>query len=96
MNKVKNWFKPPVFENDEEKTRSARLLNYILWAVFALTGYYLVTAPFTHADPTPLVVSSIILLVLLTLGLAVNKKGFVHQTASVFVTFFWVFFTIRA
>ena len=94
--KLESIFTPPVFENDEEKTHSAKLLNFILLTMIGLTLFYTITAPFTHDDPTPLLVTSIFLFTLWVGGLIFNKKGFVQQTAIVFVSIMWLAFTLIA
>jgi hypothetical protein len=42
VEKVKNFFKPPVFEGEEE-TRKAGILNIILWALIGASVSILIT-----------------------------------------------------
>lgn len=37
FSRIRQWLKPPVFSDDEDKTRTASLLNSILWGAFVVT-----------------------------------------------------------
>ena len=43
--RIRRWISPPVFEGDEDKSRTAILLNSILWFFMAAAGLYGLFAP---------------------------------------------------
>jgi PAS domain S-box-containing protein len=89
---------PPVFE-DEEKTRIARILSIILWAVIAVVSglifTWLVTeksyelGPYAFAANTVIVGTAICLLFLI-------RRGYVRIASFIFVFFLWGNITFQA
>jgi hypothetical protein len=51
---IKRLLAPPVFDEDEEKTRKAALLNILLVASFGLITIYLITIPLLLYKDSPL------------------------------------------
>ena len=41
----RQWFSPPVFDGDEDKTRVAALLNVLLWLFIVSAALYGLFAP---------------------------------------------------
>ncbi|MCP4415921.1 MAG: PAS domain S-box protein [Chloroflexi bacterium] len=82
----------PIFE-DEDKTRSASVLHLIVLILFALTLIFTVAAPFTHADPTPIWLTSLILIPLWALALAQIRQGNVKLVSILLITTLWLFFS---
>ena len=88
---IKLWLAPPVFENDEEKTRIARLLNTIL---LVYLGVVLMISFSLPLSDTSLMVSTlpILTMAMLTVGpLFLMRLGHVRLAAGIFISAMWVF-----
>lgn len=83
---LKRLFSPPVFPEDEEKTRLARLLNVILWIVILLVGAFSAFALFITPRAGRLLIEllalglSVLMLILLRRG-AVRTAGLMLSIA---------------
>lgn len=93
INRVRYWFAPPVFE-DEEKTRLAALLNTILLAYivagFVIAGSMLLIAPESIARSLTVVVAT-----LLAIGeWLLMRRGYVRLTSWLLVSGLWVMSTV--
>jgi GAF domain-containing protein len=93
---VKSIFAPPVFEGDEEKTRTAALLNILLWVVF---WAIIVAAPFQIMDAPEaailIVIASYGLVALPVLGLIwMSRRGHVQWASQLLVALIWAVTTI--
>jgi PAS domain S-box-containing protein len=88
------WLAPPVFEDDEEKTRKASLLNVILLALFAAVALY---GGFAPIEPTLWIRRAIILVpflsVILTLWWA-TRRGYVRFAGEAVVVAIWTMFSL--
>ncbi len=91
---IGHFLAAPVFEGDEDKTRTASLLNTILLTMLALAATFGIFSLITFPDPVPnLVAASVVVLVQLG-ALFVMRRGRV-QLASVLVSFAaWVIVTL--
>jgi GAF domain-containing protein len=94
---IKRWFAPPVFEDDEEKTRNAALLNALLWAVLggiALAASFL--AVFTSSVTA--LVGAIMLAVVSLLAVGgliwMTHRGRVRQAGALAAFLIWMATTI--
>jgi len=98
VSRVKNLLSPPVFEN-EEKTRMARILGIILWAIIAVVGAlivtWLVTGKSDELGPYAFVANGIIIFVSIGL-LFLIRSGHVKPAGLMFVIFLWVNVTFQA
>ncbi len=96
--RIKSMLTPPIFD-DEEKTRIARILSIILWAVIAVVSglifTWLVTqksyelGPYALAANTVIVGAAICLLFLI-------RRGYVRIASFIFVFFLWGNITFQA
>ncbi|NUM47953.1 MAG: PAS domain S-box protein [Anaerolineales bacterium] len=89
-----SWLSPPVFEEDENKTNRARLLNTILIALFTIAFLYLVFAPLEATlwqQRLTIIVPFLIAVLILWL---VMRRGYIRFTGHALVFFMWVMFTV--
>ena len=90
---IKEFFTPPTFENDEEKTRSAEILNTVLNSSY-ITLILLLVALSTGGTPKNI---TYIVIGLLFLMLALHfflKKGYVQRVGILLIVFLTLSITI--
>ena len=58
MASIKQWFAPPIFEGDEEKTRRARLLNAILIVVLIFMSLVILAELIDKRMPMGIIVAN--------------------------------------
>ncbi len=89
--RFKAMLSPPAFE-DEEKTRIARILGVILWAIIAVVGAliftWLVTGKSDELGPHAVVANGVIIAVSIGL-LFLIRRGHVKPAGLIFVIFVW-------
>ena len=81
-NRIRNWIKAPVFEDDREKTRKAALLNSIL---LVLGGSYLLMGavfPFTDLNLLQAFIAIASLEIFVVTNLFLLRRGHVRGTAT--------------
>ena len=87
---IKDLFSPPVFE-DEEKSRIARILGIILWAIVAVVGAmiftWLATGKSDELGPYAFLANGVIIAVSIGL-LFLIRRGHVKPAGLIFVDFF--------
>jgi hypothetical protein len=91
---IRQFFTPPVFPDDEDKTRTARVLYALLWNMLAVVALGALATIFVFVQKTG---ASIILFFLLAMTLvsgALAQRGNVRLASSLFVTGVWVVFTL--
>ncbi len=84
---ITTWFSPPVFENDEEKTRVAGLLNSILLFVIATTSLALPLL-FAFSEPTdrqPLLILVVPFILINIAAWAMMRRGQVSSASYLFL-----------
>ena len=90
---IQRWLDPPTFEENEDKTRAAMLLNIILWISIAAILLYGIFSP---TDPSLLgrrvSVMAVFLLALLFLKQMLNW-GYVRSTGILMIFMLWVLVT---
>ena len=84
---------PPVFEGDEDKTRTAHALNTVLLTILVVALLGAFAAPFV-ARPLDTVIIIVPLVVLASASLALMRSGRVRPAAGLFVFGLWVFITV--
>ena len=85
FNILKTFFKPPLFEGDEEKTRDARLLHQIVvvsWSLAVITAIVGLLNPSAGRFVVP---AGIILAVTLTTIMLLNRAGKVQLGSTILV-----------
>lgn len=94
---IRKLFAPPIFEDDEEKTRNAALLNILLWVVF---WAIIVASPFQVADSATLgaaIATAVVIAVfVLALGVLIwmSRQGHVRQASRLLATLVWAVTTV--
>ena len=91
--KIRRWLAPPIFEGNEEKSRSAGLLNIILWILILSAGIYGLFAPI---EPAILFRRALIILPLVAVLLILKQMvnwGYVRATGMLIVFVLWLTFT---
>jgi two-component system cell cycle sensor histidine kinase/response regulator CckA len=93
LTRTRKWLAPPVFE-DEDKTRTASLLNTILLSTLAIEVLVAIIIPFY--SPLPVASFSVLVIVALpTLGaLYAVRMGRVRLVSSLYVSAVWVLDTL--
>ena len=90
---IRQWFFPPFFAGDEDKTRVAALLNVIVWIFIIVAALYGLLAPI---EPEMRYRRAIIIipfvLVMLVMKQLVNW-GYTRLTGNLVVFFLWLMFT---
>ena len=93
LTKIRQWFAAPVFARDEEKSRSATLLNIILWILILSASVYGLLAPI---EPL-LLYRRALIIVPLIVALVILKQmvnwGYVRSTGILVVFALWLTFT---
>jgi len=96
--RLKHLLYPPVFE-DEEKTRIARILGIILWAIVAVVGViitaWLVTGKSDELGPYAFLANGVIIVVSIGL-LILIRSGRVKPAGLIFIIFLWTNITFQA
>jgi signal transduction histidine kinase len=91
--KIRRWLAPPVFEGDEERSRSATLLNIILWILILSASIY---GSFAPIEPALLFRRAVIILPLLAVLLMLKQMvnwGYIRATGMLIVFVLWLTFT---
>jgi signal transduction histidine kinase len=94
LTRIRRWFLPPLFDEDEDKTRVAALLNIILGVFIVAAILYGILAPI---EPEMRYRRAIIIipfvLAMLVLKQMVNW-GFIRLAGNLVVFFLWLTFTV--
>ncbi len=91
--KIRRWLAPPVFKGDEERSRSATLLNIILWILILSASIY---GSFAPIEPALLFRRALIILPLLAVLLLLKQMvnwGYIRATGMLIVFVLWLTFT---
>src|SRR5512145_2651373 len=90
LQRLQQYVAPPVFPEDEEKTRVAALLNVILWVFVAITLFFAILSPFLYLEP----LNSIAMVgatILLRQGLLIAmQRGRVALAGRMLVMMLWI------
>jgi GAF domain-containing protein len=93
LNALRKFFAPPTFHEDEDKTRSAAILNVLGWAIILVLAARLIVArtPFSQA-PDNSAVDLILVIIILSCALAIyiSRLGYVQASSLILVTIGWV------
>jgi GAF domain-containing protein len=95
---LRKLFSPPVFENDDEKTRSAAVLFPILVGTIVLLILYLLYRILSQPNSVlTLTTAFLVFIILLSLGLLfVVRRGNMRLASYIFVTCGWIALTVQA
>ena len=91
--RIRQWITAPVFNEDEEKTRVAALLNTIVWIFIVTSVLYAVFAPVAPAER----IRRAVIVIPFVFGLFAVKQmlnwGRVRPAGGLIVTLLWLMFT---
>src|SRR5688500_10754757 len=82
---------PPVFPKDEDKTRSARILNTIGWSTLLVTVAILLIRTIQGNDLNLTEVNGVLIAIIaiITSVLYVSHRGYVRSASFLFVVTLW-------
>src|SRR5687767_7327850 len=92
LNQVRRIFSPPVFPEDEDKTRKAKYANAILIAFLGIAIVYetIYRAAIRYTDVALLDLIAIGLAAICIVGLAFLRRGYVQLTSILLVVLVWL------
>jgi PAS domain S-box-containing protein len=95
VSRIKEFFAPPVFPEDEDKTRQAKVLNTLAISVLPVLLFYgAVAIPFIFVEKTYNAVALLILLADLGVVYRLMHRGRLRLASSLFMAGMWVVFTL--
>jgi GAF domain-containing protein len=82
---------PPVFQGDEDKTRSAAILNAIGWSTLLMVVVILVIRTIQGSDVNLIEVNGILVAIIAIIGfiLYISQRGYVKAASFLFVVTLW-------
>lgn len=91
---IRNWISPPIFEGQEEKTRTASLLNTVIFMLISGAIFYGLLSP-VDREAIPLRIMVILPFVVVQVGLkhAINQ-GYVRRVGTIIIFALWLLLTI--
>ena len=90
---LRRFLAPPVFEGDEDKTRTASALNTVLLTILTVALLGVFATPFVaRASDTVFIIVPMVILASATLALM--RSGRVRPAARLFIFSLWVFITV--
>ncbi|MBN1179036.1 MAG: GAF domain-containing protein [Anaerolineae bacterium] len=93
VSRIRQFFAPPVFEGDEDKTRAARLLNSVLWAFMAAIGLYGI-AVFALPNPSGAFPPVIFALVVSIVAMVLMRSGYLRHASWLIAGMMWILLTV--
>ncbi|MBN1657767.1 MAG: GAF domain-containing protein [Anaerolineae bacterium] len=95
--RIRSWLAPPKFENDEEGSNAAAVLNAMLLMVFGALLFYLIVALFARSTVEPFVFVVVLFLMATCAGsFVLLRQKHVRPAAIVMTLVFWAAFTVAA
>lgn len=93
LNRIKRLLSPPIFPDDDDKTRIAQLLNIILLVLTVIFIINTIIAIFFNPDFNATLLNGASVLVSFALLFALHRK-YVQVTSWATITIFWLFVTL--
>lgn len=93
VERIKQLLAPPVFPEDDDKSRAAAVLNTLLLAILALLIFNTGRALLIQFEVAPFLLNAINLPVVLAL-LIFMRRGYVRGSSLITVTLFWLVVTL--
>lgn len=92
QNAFRKFFSAPVFPEDEDKTRSAAILNIIGWSTVFIVLAILLIRVVQGRDVHLVEVNSVLVLVLIAIGLMLflSRQGYIKTAGLLLVTTIWM------
>ena len=95
IQQIRKFLSAPTFADDEDKTRTAGLLNGILLITIGMMVVVIVTLLVTEPAPATLLTNLVVLAVPLALEF-VMRRGYVKEAATLFVAIIWLLISVIA
>ena len=91
-NAFRKFFAPPVFPEDEDKTRSAAILNIIGWSTMFIVVILLILRIVQGRDINLVEVNFVLILILIAIALMLflSRQGYIKTAALLLVTTVWM------
>ncbi|MBP6209639.1 MAG: GAF domain-containing protein [Anaerolineales bacterium] len=94
MNSIRSFFTPPVFENDEEKTRTANILYRVLTATYLLLPLSLIVLIFNPNIGRIYLPVSLFIVIIVTIFMIVARRGQIRGVSMAVITSFLLLSTL--
>jgi len=94
VSRIRQLLAAPVFEDDEDKTRVAGLLNIILMASLVLSVMVVIASPIVFPDPVPSLVATGVLILLQLSALFLMRRGWVQLASVLLLSALWLVVTL--
>lgn len=95
IQQIRKFLSAPTFADDENKTRTASLLNGILLITIIMMAVVIAALLVTEPTPAILLTNLVVLAVPLTLEF-VMRRGYVKEAATLFVAIIWLLISVIA
>lgn len=94
MNSIRAFFTPPVFENDEEKTRTANILYRVLTATYLLLPLSLIVLIFNPNIGRIYLPVSLFIVIIVTIFMIIARRGQIRGVSMAVITSFLLLSTL--
>lgn len=94
LKNIKQWFEPPVFPKDEDKTRKAWVLSTLLTSILKLVVPVVLAIVFIVAQKIGVSVLLILLLSLVFITNLLLRQGRIQAASRTYVIGLWLLFTL--
>ncbi|RPI97101.1 MAG: hypothetical protein EHM39_10020, partial [Chloroflexi bacterium] len=94
LGRFRSILSSPVFIEDHEKTRLARVLHVTLLTLLAMTVLYLVVAALILPRPDRIVIPSVLTIALIAGVWLLMRRGYVRLSSWLWVSALWVLVTL--
>ena len=94
LEQIRQWFKPPIFPNEEDKTRSAQILHALLKDILILLLFGILGTIFFYANKVLLSVMIFTLFTGILILHVLIKRGHVLNASRLFVGGLWLLASI--
>ncbi len=93
IKKLYHYLSPPVFNDDYDKTHTARILNSILQALIFSLLFATVAGPFFFAKKIESIIIILILIIILSVSFVLMRMGCVRPACKIFLSSTWIVVT---
>jgi diguanylate cyclase (GGDEF)-like protein/PAS domain S-box-containing protein len=94
LEKIKQWFEPPVFPSDEDKTRKAWVLAVLLASILKITVPVVVAIIFILAQKIGVSILLALLLYLVIISNLLLRQGRIQAASRTYVIGLWLLFAL--
>jgi GAF domain-containing protein len=90
VERIKAWLSPPVFPDNDERTRRAAFINAFLLAAFVILIVFSFSLPWSTQNLLPAITIVTLVIALVVFGLINIRRGNVESTAYLVTIFAWL------